>query len=46
MSYLVGPANYRELEVSHRTEEERKALPIPVWTEQLVSNTITVTVTR
>jgi len=39
-------ANYRELDASHWTEEERIALPIPVWTKPLVSNTITITVTR
>jgi len=39
-------ANYRELDASHWTEEECKALPIPVWTEPLVSNTITITVIR
>src|SRR5262245_12830458 len=37
-------AFYREVEALRWSEEERKALKIPVWTERLVSNTITITV--
>ena len=39
-------AVYREVEALRWSEEERKALKIPVWTERLVSNTITITVIR
>lgn len=37
-------ATYRETEALRWTEAERKALSIPVWTQPLVSNTVTITV--
>jgi hypothetical protein len=37
-------ATYREIEALDWTEMERKALPIQVWTQSLVSNTVTITV--
>ncbi len=38
-------ATYREIEALSWTEAERRALPIPVWTQPLTSNTVTITVT-
>lgn len=35
---------YHEHEALRWTEAERRALPIPVWTQQLVSNTVTITI--
>jgi len=37
---------YREVQALYWPEEKRKALPVPVWTERLVSNTITINVIR
>lgn len=37
-------ATYRELEALSWTDAERKASPIPVWTQPLVSNTVEITV--
>jgi len=37
-------ATYREIEALSWTEAERKALPIPVWTRPLTSNTVTIAV--
>lgn len=35
---------YREVEALRWTEAERKALSFPIWTQPLVSNTVTITV--
>jgi hypothetical protein len=37
-------ATYREVEALRWTEAEREALLVPVWTQSLVSNTVTVAV--
>ena len=37
-------AIYRELQAPRWTEAERNALPIPIWMQPLVSNTVTITV--
>jgi len=39
-------AVYREVQALYWSEQERKALPTPVWTEKLVSNTLIITITR
>ncbi len=37
-------AIYHEVEASDWSPEERKALPVPVWTQTLVSNTVVLTI--
>lgn len=37
-------ATYRETEALRWTEAERKTLPIPVWTQPVVSNTVRITI--
>jgi hypothetical protein len=39
-------AVYREIEALNWDEAERKALAVPVWTQPIVSNTVSITISR